>query len=111
MSEKTRAEGTIANTVGERKGVQAKNAGKTQFLVNGCGNRRDFRGNSTRSSWNQAAWYSSEGNVPRKNWRWKDGDENELERTGSKNIGGGEIAAASGGRGISGCRAGRIGKI
>jgi uncharacterized protein (DUF169 family) len=42
--------------------------------MNGCGNRRDFRGNSTRSGWKQAAWYSSEANVPRKNWRWKNGD-------------------------------------
>jgi len=44
LGEKTRAEGTIANAARERKRNCPKNAGKTQFLITGCGNRGHFSG-------------------------------------------------------------------
>jgi hypothetical protein len=44
LSEKIRAEGTIANTARERKRNWPKNAGKMQFFVRACGNRGYFSG-------------------------------------------------------------------
>jgi hypothetical protein len=44
MGEKTRAEGTIANTVRERKHNWPKNAGKMQFFICACGNHGYFSG-------------------------------------------------------------------
>jgi hypothetical protein len=44
MGEKTGADGTIANTARERKCNWPKNAGKMQFFIGTCGNRRYFSG-------------------------------------------------------------------
>jgi hypothetical protein len=44
MGEKTRAEGTIANTARERKRDWAKNAGKMLFFISACGNHGYFSG-------------------------------------------------------------------
>jgi hypothetical protein len=44
MGEKTRAEGTIANTARERKRNWPENAGKMQFFIYACGNHGHFSG-------------------------------------------------------------------
>jgi hypothetical protein len=44
MGEKTGADGTIAKAARERKYNWPKNAGKMQFFIGTCGNRRYFSG-------------------------------------------------------------------
>jgi hypothetical protein len=49
MGEKTRAEGTIAKAVRERKSNWLKNAGKMRFFLAGCGKKRCFSGFPSRA--------------------------------------------------------------
>jgi hypothetical protein len=68
MSEKTRADETIAKAARERKCNCPKNAGKMQFFIGTCGNRRYFSGffGSRRFEWNSVIFFSACGDSMQK---------------------------------------------